>query len=106
MKMKMTAEDYNALVAGFERLIPLAEKQFGSVEKYYKTMWLHACKVSKNPKLRYVWDCFWDAKINIGKYPLSEPYHNIITDNDYNDNHIETAVKRYLKDKGFDYYNK
>ena len=31
--MKMTTADYNAMVEGFERLIPIAEKQFGSVEK-------------------------------------------------------------------------
>lgn len=104
--MKMTTEDYNAMVEGFERLIPIAEKQFGSVEKYYKTVWLHACKVGKDPKTRYVWDCFWNAKINISRYPLQAPYYNVITDNDYIDCHIETAVKRYLKSKGFDYYNK
>ena len=104
--MKMTAADYGSMVEGFERLTPLAEKQFGSVEKYYKAVWLHACKVGKDPEGRYVWDCFWNAKIHFGKYPLSKPYYNVITDNDYKDCHLETAVKRYLKAKGFDYYDK
>lgn len=104
--MKMSVADYNNMVKGFERLIPIAEKQFGSVEKYYKTVWLNACKVSKNPKVRYVWLSFQIAKIHFGKYPLSKPYYNVITDNDYNDSHIETAVKRYLKSKGFNYYDK
>lgn len=104
--MKMTTEDYNAMVEGFERLNPIAEKQFGSVEKYYKTVWLNACKVGKNPKTRYVWDCFWSAVIHFGAYPLSKPYYNVITDNDYKDCHIETAVKRYLRSKGYNYYDK
>lgn len=104
--MKMTTEDYNNMVKGFDRLEPIAEKQFGSVEKYYKAVWLHACKVGKDPKVRYVWDCFWDARINISRWPMPEPYYNVITDNEYKNCHIETAVKRYLKSKGFDYYNK
>ena len=104
--MKMTTEDYNNLVKGFERLKPIAEKKFGSVEKYYKTVWLNACKEGKNPKTRYIWDCFWNARIYFGKVPMQEPYYNIITDNNYKNNHLETAVKRYLKSKGFDYYDK
>ena len=104
--MKMTTADYNAMVKGFERLNPIAEKQFGSVEKYYKTVWLNACKVSKEPKTRYVWDCFWNAKINISRYPLPKPYYNVITDNDYKDCHLETAIKLYLKSKGYNYYDK
>ena len=104
--MKMTTADYNAMVEGFDRLEPIAEKKFGSVEKYYKTVWLNACKVSKDPKKRYVWDCFWNAKINISRYPMPKPYYNVITDNDYKGCHLETAVKRYLKSKGFDYYDK
>ena len=104
--MKMTTEDYNNLVKGFERLIPIAEKQFGSIEKYYKAVWLHACKVSKDPKVRYIWDCFWNAKIYFGKMPMQEPYYNVITDNDYKDCHLETAIKLYLKSKGYNYYDK
>lgn len=105
--MKMTTKDYNAMVEGFDRLIPIAEKQFGSVEKYYKTVWLHACKVSDYPKTRYIWDCFWNAKIYFGKNPMNNPvYYNIITDNDYKDSHLETAIKLYLKSKGYNYYDK
>ena len=104
--MKMTAADYDSMVEGFDRLIPLAEKQFGSVEKYYKAVWLNACKVGSDPKLRYVWDCFWNAKINISRYPMPKPYYNVITYNDYKDNHLETAIKLYLKSKGYDYYDK
>lgn len=104
--MKMTTEDYNAMVRGFERLIPIAEKRFGSIEKYYKTVWLNACKVGKDPKTRYVWDCFWNARIYFGKVSMPKPYYNIITDNEYKNNHLETAIKLYLKSKGFDYYNK
>lgn len=105
--MKMTTEDYNAMVEGFERLIPIAEKQFGSVEKYYKTVWLNACKVSKAPKVRYIWDCFWNARIYFGKAPMHNPYYyTVITDNDYKDCHLETAIKLYLKSKGYDYYDK
>ena len=104
--MKMTTKDYNAMVEGFERLIPIAEKQFGSLEKYYKTVWLNACKMGKVPKVRYIWDCFWNAKIYFGRFPMPKPYYNIITDNNYKNNHLETAVKRYLKSKGFDYYDK
>ena len=104
--MKMTTADYNAMVAGFERLIPIAEKKFGSIEKYYKTVWLNACKMGKVPKVRYIWDCFWNAKIYFGKMPMQEPYYNVITDNDYKNCHLETAIKRYLKSNGFDYYDK
>ena len=105
--MKMTTEDYNNLVKGFERLNPIAEKQFGSVEKYYKTVWLHACKVSKEPKVRYIWDCFWNAKIYFGKNPMNNPAcYNVITDNDYKDCHLETAIKLYLKSKRYNYYDK
>lgn len=104
--MKMTTEDYNAMVEGFERLIPIAEKQFGSVEKYYKTVWLHACKVGKNPKKRYIWDCFWYARISFDKIPMQAPYYTVITDNHYNDCQLETAIKLYLKSKGYNYYDK
>lgn len=104
--MKMTVVDYSNMVKGFDRLEPLAVKKYGSFEKYYKAVWQYACEHSKEPKGRYVWLCFQMANIHFGKYPLSKPYYNVITDNDYNDNHIETAVKRYLKDKGFDYHNK
>ena len=104
--MKMTTKDYNAMVEGFERLEPIAIKEYGGLDKYYKAVWLHACKVSKDPKGRYIWDCFWIAKIHFGKYPLSKPYYNVITDNDYKDSHLETAVKRYLKSKGYNYYDK
>ena len=104
--MKMTTEDYSAMVTGFDRLEPIAIKEYGSIEKYYKAVWLYACEHSKEPKMRYVWLCFQIAKIHFGKYTLSKPYYNVITDNDYNDCHIETAVKRYLKSKGFDYYDK
>lgn len=104
--MKMATKDYNNMVKGFERLNPIAEKQFGSVEKYYKTVWLHACKVSKDHKTRYVWDCFWNARIYFGKVPMQAPYYNIITDNEYDDSHLETAIKLYLKSNGFNYYDK
>lgn len=104
--MKMTTKDYNAMVAGFERLEPIAIKEYGSLDKYYKAVWLRACKVSRDPKTRYVWDCFWNARIYFGKVPMQAPYYNVITDNDYKDCHLETAVKRYLKSKGFDYYDK
>lgn len=104
--MKMTAKDYNAMVAGFDRLEPIAIKEYGSLDKYYKAVWLYACEHSKEPKTRYVWDCFWNAKINIGRYPLPKPYYNIITDNDYKNNHLETAIKLYLKSKGYNYYDK
>ena len=104
--MKMTAADYDSMVAGFERLSPIAIKEYGSLEKYYKAVWLYACEHSKEPKVRYVWDCFWNARIYFGKVPMQAPYYNVITDNDYKDCHIETAVKRYLKSKGFDYYDK
>lgn len=105
--MKMTTEDYNAMVEGFERLEPIAIKEYGSLDKYYKAVWLHACKVGKAPKVRYIWDCFWNAKIYIGKNPMNNPvYYNIITDNDYKDSHLETAIKLYLKSKGFNYYDK
>ena len=115
--MKMTTEDYNAIVDGFERLEPSAIKEYGSLDKYYEAVWLHACKVGKNPKVRYIWDCFCNARINIttdghevfiiSMYPLPGiPYYNIITDNKYSDSQLETAIKRYLKSKGFDYYDK
>lgn len=104
--MKMTTKDYNSMVGGFERLIPLAEKKFGSAEKYYKTVWLNVCKVSEDPKTCYAWVCFQLAKIHVGAYPWPEPYYNVITDNDYKHCHIRTAVRRYLKSKGFDYYDR
>ena len=105
--MKMTTEDYNAMVEGFERLNPIAEKRFGSVEKYYKIVWLNACKEGKDPKTRYVWDCFWNARIFFVTSPMHNPYYySVITDNDYKDYHIESAVKRYLKSKGYNYYDK
>lgn len=104
--MKMTTEDYNNMVKGFARLEPIATKKYGSLEKYYQAVWQYACKVGKVPKVRYVWDCFWNARIYFGKMPMQAPYYNVITDNEYNDSHLATAVKRYLKSKGFDYYNK
>ena len=104
--MKMTTADYNSMVKGFDRLEPIAIKEYGSLEKYYKAVWLYACEHSKVPKGRYVWLCYQMAKIHFGKYPLSQPYYNVITDNDYEDSHLETAIKRYLKSKGFDYYDK
>ena len=104
--MKMSEKDYNSMVKGFERLIPIAIKEYGSLEEYYKALWSYACEHSKEPKMRYVWLCFQIAKIHFGKWPLSKPFYNVITDNDYKDYHIETAIKRYLKSKGFDYYDK
>ena len=105
--MKMTTADYNNLVKGFERLNPIAIKEYGSLDKYYKAVWLYACEHSKDPKTRYVWDCFWNARIFFAKSPMHNPYYyTVITDNEYKDCHLETAIKLYLKSKGYNYYDK
>lgn len=115
IKMRFTAKDYEELKKALDRNKVQIEKrfpQFKSYKEWYKLVYDNACKTCvSDAKLRYVADVFWYSNIIIDRteYRGYTSYRKcsyvIYTDENYNDAHIFSAIRKYLKDNGLDFYN-
>ena len=110
IKMKFTKEDYKQLEKFLDENKQLIEEkfpQFHSYKEWYKLLYKNACENAiSDSTVRYVSDVFYLSNIYIRKVGDKEQKKRIIyTNENYKDSHILSAIRKYLKDNGLDFYN-
>ena len=108
--MKFTKEDYKQLEKFLDENKQLIEEkfpQFHSYKEWYKLLYKNACENAiSDSTIRYVSDVFYLSNISIRKVEDKEQKKRIIyTNENYKDSHIWSAIRKYLKDNGLDFYN-